>query len=122
MALALIVIVLLRPPSDEVSDSFCELYPNITKMTTMLERGLEGEGRPNDLRPANYRALADLVWSDRVAAGGPDELDADAGRIAEAVRRAATEEDAEPLRSTEVQRAIERVEAGAQEACDGRER
>jgi hypothetical protein len=121
-AVVVVVAMLLREPSEQASDSYCELYPNIAKMTAMLERGLEGDAEPGDLSPDTYRSTAELVWSDRVAAGGPDELDADAQRIAAAVRTAAADEDATPLQDPAVQRAVERVEAGAKEACDGRDR
>jgi hypothetical protein len=121
-AVALVAILLLRDPTEEVSDSFCELYPNITKMTAMLERNLEGEAKPGDLSLESYRSTAGMVWSDSVASGGPDDLDADARRIAAAVRSAAADGSVDPLQAPEVRRAVARVEAGAKEACDGRER
>jgi hypothetical protein len=105
-------------PAGQASGSFCQLYPDITAMAAMLQRGLEGEARPDDLTPANYRSLTRLVWSDRVAEGGPDQLDADAVRIATAVRRAAGGEDPAPLTDPSVRRAIERVEPAAREVCD----
>jgi hypothetical protein len=122
VAVVLVAVVLLRDPAEEVSDSYCELYPNITKMTAMLERNLEGDPQPGDLPLDNYRTTAGLVWSDSVASGGPDDLDADARRIAAAVRAAASDEDATPLQGPEFRRAVARVEAGAREACGGRDR
>jgi hypothetical protein len=118
---ATLAIARLRAPAEEVSGSFCQVYPSITDMTEMLQRGLEGEARPDDLSPANYRALAEIVWSDRVATGGPEEVDADAVRIATAVRRAAEDEEPASLQDPAVRRAIERVEPIARTACDRRD-
>lgn len=121
-AAGLLAVTMLRGSGEEASDSFCELYPNIAKMTTMLERNLEGDPQPGDLPLASYRATTGLVWSDSVAAGGPDDLDAAALRIAAAVRAAATDEDVGPLQTADFRRAVDRVQAGAKEACDERDR
>ncbi len=113
-----LVVALLRPvPTDDGEGAFCELYPRIANMAAMLARGLDHEARPDDLPPDNYRALANIVWADDVAAGGPDHLDADAVAIARSVRRAAREQDSAPLHTEAFRASVERVQAGAREAC-----
>ena len=106
-----------RSPDDDPSSSFCQIYPRIDDMVAMLERGLEGEPEPDDLPVSNYQDLRRLVWSNDVAQSGPAALDDDAVLIASAVRRAAAAEDAAPLQSAEVRRAVSQVRPAAADAC-----
>ena len=117
LAAGALVISLREPRDDQPSGSFCLTFENPTDQVDRARQVLTGGVRQDDGQGDTERGAASIVWSERTAAGAPDDLEDDAQVVAAGMRRALIDSEAGVLDEPDFLGALARLERAAPAAC-----
>lgn len=105
---------------NQPSASFCLTFEDPGPSVESARRVLDGHPRPHDLTLDDQRGAAYFVWSIKTARGAPTELQADAQRVARAMRTALVSGHADGLEDPGFARSLDRLEHAGPQACRDR--
>jgi hypothetical protein len=109
-----------RSSEERPTDSFCLALHDVEGRLADVEAVTTRTNGQTEEDLGIYRGVLGLVWTDRVASGGPVGTEQDAVQVVTAIRAAIEADDPGSIRTPDVRAAARRLAPQAADACEGK--